>query len=185
MSKMELGLKRGIVQLEKNNQLWEVDAKNIIEELYSILGLVTIDIQHVGSTAIKGIFAKPIIDIAVGVEDVNDVLKYIDNLQENRIIYRGSVQPDQLLFVMGDFEQNTRTHHIHVVKYQGEQWKNYIIFRDYLNKVPEDLRRYEALKMKLAKKYPENRVAYTENKKELIMQLIKEAHAFFKNSEIV
>ncbi len=54
-------------------------------------------------------------------------------LKQEGIFYRGSGVKHQLLYVMGDMVNDTRTHHIHVVKCNGTEWKNYIHFRDYLN----------------------------------------------------
>ena len=66
---MSLGLKRGTVQLEPHDKQWDEAAIQTIKKLKSILGDDAVDIQHIGSTAIPAIKAKPIIDIAVGVTD--------------------------------------------------------------------------------------------------------------------
>lgn len=81
---------------------------------------VVIDAQHIGSTAITSIQAKPIIDIVVGVRSLSEIKSKIEQLQEKEIIFRGEDVKGQLLFVMGDFEKDTRTHHIHVVEWNGE-----------------------------------------------------------------
>ncbi|MCI9078719.1 MAG: HAD-IIB family hydrolase [Lachnospiraceae bacterium] len=177
-----LGLKRGTVQLEKHNPAWEIDAKNVIDKLKAILGNAAKDVQHIGSTAIRNIYAKPIIDIVVGLENVNDILKYKPELENEEIIYRGSRQPGQLLFVKGNFEQDTRTHHIHIVKYNGFQWNSYIAFRDYLNVNQETAKKYETLKLELAAEYPTDRVAYTDGKKALIMKITEEANKNFRQN---
>lgn len=54
-------------------------------------------------------------------------------MEEHGFVFRGEDVARQILFVMGDFEKDTRTHHIHAVKWNGTEWKNYINFRDYLN----------------------------------------------------
>ena len=69
-----LGLKRGQVKLVPRQTDWHKDAAGVIKKLKEILGNSAIDIQHVGSTAILNICAKPIIDIAVGVGNVADIL---------------------------------------------------------------------------------------------------------------
>lgn len=68
-----IGLKRGTVQLCEHKKEWEIEAQNTIARLKEILGDVIKDIQHVGSTSILTIKAKPIIDIAVAV-DVQELL---------------------------------------------------------------------------------------------------------------
>ena len=96
---MKIGLQRGTVIVEDHKTKWEEDAKQTIESLRKILQSVAIDIQHVGSTAIKNICAKPIIDIAVGVLDLDEMLSLNDILEENGFIFRGQVIPDELLYV--------------------------------------------------------------------------------------
>jgi len=71
-----IGLKRGTVVLCNHQKQWETEAQNTIMRLKKILGPVIRDIQHVGSTAIKTIKAKPIIDIAIAVDCFDDVLVY-------------------------------------------------------------------------------------------------------------
>ena len=71
---MGLGLRRGTVSVEAHNNEWEAVAAETIAELRSILPEVLIDAQHIGSTSIQGICAKPIIDIVIGVSDFNELL---------------------------------------------------------------------------------------------------------------
>ena len=71
---------------------------------------------------------------------------------------RGSDVESQLLYVMGDMEGDTRTHHIHVVKWNETEWKNYIHFRDYLNANENVALQYQKLKEELESKYADDRV---------------------------
>lgn len=112
------------MQLEPHDKHWEEVAVQTIEKLRIILGEDAIDIQHIGSTAIPAIKAKPIIDIVVGVDDFKRVILHNEQLQQEGIFYRGSDVGGQLLYVMGDMEKDTRTHHIHVVKWNGTEWRN-------------------------------------------------------------
>ena len=170
-----IGLKRGTVELNSHRAEWENEAANTILLLKSILKDAAIDIQHVGSTAIRSICAKPIIDIAVGMENVNDIKPYIELLSEKGVIFRNEDVQGQLLFVMGDFEKNIRTHHIHVVRWGSDDWNNYIIFRDYLNVFPEYAKEYGNLKKKLALSFADDRGNYTLGKQALIGKLLEQA----------
>jgi GrpB-like predicted nucleotidyltransferase (UPF0157 family) len=123
-----LGLKRGMVQLEEHTSKWNIIAEDTINMLWGILGDIAVDIQHIGSTAIGNIHAKPIIDIVVGIKELNDIKPYIDLLGKSQIIFRKEDVKGQLLFVVGDFAKDTRTHHIHVVKWNDNAWNNYINF---------------------------------------------------------
>ena len=128
---MKLGLRRGTVAVEPHDRQWEVAAQQTISKLREILGNTAVDIQHIGSTSIKNICAKPIIDIAVGVRDFRDILELNAVLEDNCFIFRGQDVPNQYLYVCGD--EDSRTHHIHTVIYGSKTWNNYINMRDYLN----------------------------------------------------
>ena len=124
-----IGLKRGSVKLISHQEEWDKNAENVILELKQLFGNAAVDIQHVGSTAIHSIYAKPIIDIVIGLRELNDISLYMLLLEEHSLIFRGEDVAGQMLFVMGDFEKDTRTHHIHAVKWNGTEWKNYINFQ--------------------------------------------------------
>ena len=171
-----IGLKRGRVQLLSHQEEWTKNAEAVILRLKQILGNAAVDIQHIGSTAIHSIYAKPIIDIVVGVRELNDILPYMERLKQQEFVFRGEDLAGQLLFVMGDFEKDTRTHHIHVVKWNGAEWNHYINFRDYLNCHPEKAKQYDDCKKKLAMQFSDDRGSYTTGKQEIIALLLKEAH---------
>ena len=170
-----IGLKRGVVKLIAHQDGWHKEAEQTIEELKRLLGNIAIDIQHIGSTAISSIHAKPIIDIVVGVYDLNDIMPFVERLRKNGFVFRGEDVSNQVLFVKGDFEKDFRTHHIHVVKWKGDKWNNYINFRDYLNAFPEKAIKYDNFKRKLAMRFSEKRKQYTEGKQQLIEEFLEEA----------
>ena len=175
-----LGLKRGTVQLQPHDPQWRVLAEETIRVLYDVFGDQVVDIQHVGSTAIPGIQAKPIIDIAVGMRDMKAVFPLISVLEQRGFLHRGEDHPGQHLFVLGDTQR--RTHHIHVTVWNSEAWNHYIRFRDYLNTFPEKAHLYESLKQQLAVQYPDNRKLYTAGKQTLIERMLDEARVW-KESE--
>ena len=170
---MSIGLLRGKVILENHDPEWEINASQIVAKLKAILQNVAVDIQHVGSTAIKNIVAKPIIDIVIGVNDFNDILNMNEILASSGFIFRGQDHPDQYLYICG--EQDFITHHIHVVIYNSESWNNYINLRDYLNSHEDEARDYSLLKLSLAEKYADERKTYTAMKSDFINQLLKKA----------
>ncbi len=176
-----LGLKRGTVTLCAHEERWREVAEQTISRLRAVMEGVAIDIQHVGSTAISGICAKPIIDIAVGLLSLQDVQPLTSLLEQNGFVFRGQDVEGQLLFVMGDFEADTRTHHIHMVKWDSEAWRNYINFRDYLNAYPDQAMRYDTLKRDLAQKYSQERALYTQGKQRLIHHLLASARIWRSN----
>ncbi len=179
---MSIGLKRGTVLLEEHQISWEQNAKETIIEIQVALKGLNPDIQHVGSTSINSIKAKPIIDIAVAVNDYDEVIARNDKLAKYDIVFRFDERPEQLLYVKGDFEADTRTHHIHVVMKNSMEWNNYLNFRDFLNSNKQVALEYEAVKIKMAELYPDNRDAYLEGKREIISRLLAEAEKWrFRN----
>lgn len=178
-----IGLKRGRVQLCEHEKEWEIEAQNTIARLKEILGDVIKDIQHVGSTSILTIKAKPIIDIALAVDDFDDILAYEKQLKDAGFYYRPNAQAsirDQLLFACGNYYEGTgelQTHFIHVVKTNSMDWINYINFRDYLNNTPSVAKEYEDLKVSLAQQVPvdSGREKYLKGKHDFIVYTLRKA----------
>lgn len=178
-----IGLKRGTVKLCEHEKEWELEAQNTIARLKKILGNVIKDIQHVGSTSILSIKAKPIIDIAVAVDDFDDILNFEKELRDNGFYYRPNAQAslrNQLLFACGNFYEGTgdlQTHFIHVVHTNSMDWINYINFRDYLNNTPSAAKEYEDLKVNLALQVPvdKSREKYLEGKRDFIVYTLRKA----------
>lgn len=181
-----IGLERGRVKLYGHVCEWDIEAERTIAELKTLLGDSVQDIQHVGSTSVPTIMAKPIIDIAVATSSFSAVLEREELLLAHGYYYRPDVAPTrQLLFAKGSFYDGTgklQTHFIHVVHKDSPEWKNYIIFRDYLKAFPEAAKQYEELKLSLAKAFPhENgREQYLAGKKDFIALTLKKAGEFFK-----
>lgn len=186
-----LGLKRGTVQLCEHEQAWEIEAQNTIFRLKEILGAVIKDIQHVGSTSIPSIKAKPIIDIAIAVDDFEDVLLLEEELKKLGFYYRPKVDlGEQLLFASGSYYDGTgdlQTHFIHIVKTGSMDWRNYINFRDYLNSTPDVAKVYEDLKVLLAKQAPvdNGREKYLRGKHDFIVYTLRKALVYSYREKMV
>lgn len=176
-----IGLKRGTVKLFNHEKGWGLEAQRTIFRLYKILGTVARDIQHVGSTSILAIKAKPIIDIVVAVDDFKAVLALESELGNDGFYYRPNVNiKDQLLFACGSYYDGTgdlQTHFIHVVLTNSMEWTNYINFRDYLNKMPTVAKEYEDLKTSLAAATPvdKGRERYLRGKHDFIVYTLRKA----------
>lgn len=176
-----LGLKRGTVELCEHEKEWEIEAQNTIFCLKNILGNIARDIQHIGSTSIPSIKAKPIIDIAVAVDDFNAVLALEKELKAEGFYYRPkSDLGEQLLFAAGSLYEgigDLQTHFIHIVKTGSMDWINYINFRDYLNSTPEIAKEYEDLKVHLAEVVPTDsgREKYLKGKHDFIVYTLRKA----------
>lgn len=178
-----IGLKRGTVQLCEHEKEWEIEAEHTIARLKEILGDIIKDIQHVGSTSILTIKAKPIIDIALAVDRFEDILAYEQELKAAGFYYRPHAQAslrDQLLLACGNYYDGSgdlQTHFIHVVLSGSTAWINYINFRDYLNSNPSVAKAYENLKVSLAVQAPidSGREKYLQGKYDFIVYTIRKA----------
>ncbi len=169
-----MGLKMGTVRLEKYNSDWKKEFENEKNNLKEIFQKIAIDIQHIGSTSIENISAKPIIDIAVGVKKLSDFEK-VKNCFINNKEYslREENTAGEILIRKGPEE--SITHLIHVMECDSDRYKNTIIFRDYLRNNLEDKIEYEKLKEALAKKYKDDRKMYTASKHEFIQKILEKA----------
>ncbi len=172
-----LGLKRGEVRLVPHDASWKEAAQVKMRLLKEILGDTLIDVQHVGSTSIEGICAKPVIDVAAGVSSFDTVRERLTALQKAGFLFvRETQAPKEMFFTCGD--EIVRTHYIHVVPYGGEEWDGYILFRDFLNLRPRLRREYEQLKISLANRYRHERQQYTSSKNIFVKETIRQAKAY-------
>ncbi len=142
-------------------------------------------IEHFGSTAIPGLSAKPVIDILVGVTSLEETKKRIVPVLEAEgyeYFYRpsfGNYGPPYYAWFIKRDSKGKRTHHIHMVEAGSELWDR-LYFRDYLKEFPEVAERYNDLKRELSKKYPNNRVKYTEEKSGFIRSVTEKAKKYYK-----
>lgn len=167
---MSIGLTRGTVALVPYNPQW---AKDYLEEeaiLKTIFGDALVDIQHVGSTSIPGMNAKPLIDIAVALPSLDIVDSFIPALVDAGYEHMPErITADRAFFPKGPREQ--RTHHLSIIAADTPEWKNHIGFRDYLRSHPETVAEYNELKAQLAKKFADDRYAYTAAKSDFILSI--------------
>lgn len=171
---MIIGLKRGVVELADHDPEWEKLAAQTIERLWRVFGSTAKDIQHVGSTAITSIKAKPIIDIAVAVEDFSLIEPLVPEIKKAGFIYRSDVDDDwQKYIVLNHTDSDIRISNIHIVEAGGEAWHDYLLFRDYLNIDLASAKEYEAVKLGLMENFKHDRIAYCDGKTECCTKLLQ------------
>jgi len=167
-----LGLPKGIVKLEPHAEQWHQLFAEADARLRKAVGDYVVAIEHIGSTSICGISAKPIIDIAVGLEKKADGERCVKPLEDIGYEYRGEYGiAGRFYFVKG----NPRTHHLHMVVRDGDVWHSHLLFRDYLRAHPAAAEEYDKLKKELAEKYSENRDAYLVGKTAFIENVLRVA----------
>jgi GrpB-like predicted nucleotidyltransferase (UPF0157 family) len=165
-----IGLEKGTVKLVPHKELWHQLFAEEEARLRDAIGEHVVAIEHVGSTAICGLSAKPIIDIAAAVPKAANAQRCVRPLENVGYQYRGENGiAGRYYFVKGE----PRTHHLHMVEVGSDLWKNHLLFRDYVRKHPEVAEEYERLKGDLAIKYERDREAYTEGKSRFIEEVLK------------
>lgn len=126
------------------------------------------DIEHVGSTSVRGLDSKPIIDVAIAVPELLE-LEAVQRLTSAGFDYRGDEGGNGgHVLVEFDGEAEWRIAHLHVVEAGSQQWDNYLRFRDRLRADAEVRRQYAVLKRGLAAAHPDDRAAYTAAKTEFV-----------------
>ncbi len=133
-------------------------------------------VEHVGSTAVAGLPAKPIIDIQVGVRDWNEAEAIVGPLGARGWVYRGEPPaiPGRRLFRKHD-AANCWTYHLHVLRISSALWNEMLDFRDYLRAHPDAAAEYAALKRRLARRTYRERGEYRDAKAPFIQRILAQA----------
>ncbi|MFE3897581.1 MULTISPECIES: GrpB family protein [unclassified Priestia] len=166
-----LGLERGLVKLEPYNDKWSKLFDEEREMLSSRLKKIIIAIEHVGSTSIEGLSAKPIIDIAIGVSSLDVIIEL-----KEKVKALGYVEVPVSIdgkHVFARYKEKKITHFLHVMIYNQNLWIDQISFRDYLRSDPNAKIAYIKIKEELANKYPNDVVSYTNKKKKFVDDILK------------
>lgn len=169
---MAIGLQRGTVQLQAYHSGWIIEFEQEKQHLLDLFGDKIIAVEHIGSTAIPGLPAKPIIDIIAGIHSFNEFADFIKPLEELGYEYMPQrMFPERKFFPKGP--RTHRTHHLNLVmKDDPEQWLAPLLFRDYLREHTQAKNEYAQLKASLAIQYSDNRAAYTAAKHDFIQRIL-------------
>jgi GrpB-like predicted nucleotidyltransferase (UPF0157 family) len=173
-----LGLPSGQIQLSPYESGWQILFLEERDRLQASIGGYILDIQHIGSTSIPGMPAKPILDIGIAVTNFEEAVRCIPPMEKLGYRYKGENGiPRRHYFVKGD----PRTHHVHMVEIESEGWRSSLLFRDYLIKNPETAREYARLKQELAKQFATKREAYQAGKDGFIKAVLHKAREGERN----
>lgn len=143
------------------------------QTLHNLFGSLVVDIHHIGSTAVPGLAAKPVIDLLPVVTHIEQVDAFNARMEalgyeprgENGLLGRRYFQKG------GD----NRPHHVHVFEVGNPEIERHLVFRDYLREHPEEALRYGEWKLQLARMYPTDVASYIEGKHDLVQQLEQQA----------
>lgn len=164
------------IEIDKYNPAWQQNFEIIKEDMNRLIGFLNPRIEHIGSTSVEGLSAKPIIDVLIGLQSEEDLNKVIIPLTENGYVYYeiyNRYLPDRRFFVKHKIdpkllslppifkendivpantnEHNNRSAHIHIWPRSSEHWVRHIAFRNYLRSHPDVRDKYQNLKEQLSK----------------------------------
>jgi GrpB-like predicted nucleotidyltransferase (UPF0157 family) len=145
-----------MIYLAPYNSEWPAIFEAEKEVLLKTLGHHIVAFEHIGSTSIPAIHAKPIIDIMIGVEclhDVNDAVISALIAQGYNYIKQYEVNMPYRRYFQKKNKDGVRTHQIHLVEIKNEFWRRQLLFRNYLRDHPDAAQRYEKLKLELAQQF--------------------------------
>jgi GrpB-like predicted nucleotidyltransferase (UPF0157 family) len=138
------------------------------------LGDLVFAIEHVGSTAVPGLGAKPIIDIMIGLRDLAGHVRCVAPLQSLGYEHKGEFGiPGRHYFRRP--VRGPRTHQLHMVEHGRDFWVRHLLFRDYLRRNPDEAAAYQRLKLRLAARFGTDVEGYTEAKTEFIESAVAKA----------
>ena len=162
-----------VVSPENYNPAWPGMFENYKKEIQDAIGDYIQVVEHIGSTSIPGMFAKPEIDIMIGVNKIDDSKKYIDPLKRINFLYFPRFEafvPERRYFRKSD--GIVPLVHIHMVEMSSDFWREHILFRDYLKKHIEAKSEYENLKRELMAASEGDRDLYQDGKETFIKKIL-------------
>ena len=166
-----------MIVISEYDAKWPVLFEEEAHRLRTAFGSVALRIEHVGSTSVPGLAAKPVIDIQVSVASLVPHGRYVDTMAT--LGYRHVALSFDLVypFFYGPPAEWPGTHHVHLCDAGGEQEWKHLAFRDYLRAHPRVAREYEALKRELARVHDEETLqssqAYTRSKSEFVANVLR------------
>lgn len=156
------------------DEQWKQDFLMIREELASALGQLALRIEHVGSTSVEGLSAKPIIDIDVVIKDYSVFEEVVSALGTIGYRHEGDLGIAGREAFKYDGKDHLKKHHLYVCTEDSPELKRHISFRDYLRTHPDAVREYSRIKEEGARLYPCDIDKYIEHKTPLIEKIYKE-----------
>jgi GrpB-like predicted nucleotidyltransferase (UPF0157 family) len=137
------------------------------------LGGLAAAVEHVGSTAVPGLAAKPVIDMDVVVRSAGDVPAAIEGLARIGYVHQGDLGiPGREAFAA---PPDTPSHHLYLCTLDSPEYRRHLAFRDYLRAHPETARVYGRLKKAAARRFPNDRAAYTDAKSGFVAEILRRA----------
>jgi GrpB-like predicted nucleotidyltransferase (UPF0157 family) len=158
------------IRVVEYDPAWPAMAAAEIRRIEAAVGETVVRVDHVGSTAVPGLAAKPIIDLQLSVDALEPRARYARPLEGLGYLFAPDPESPDLHF-FGLPAERPRTHHLHVCAAGGEHEHRHLALRDYLRAHPDEVEEYAALKRDLVARYPEDRLAYIDGKDRYVAAL--------------
>ena len=156
------------------DRAWKTAFEAIKSELERAVGDLVLGIEHVGSTSVEGLSAKPCIDIDVVIEDYGIFEEVVRRLAEIGYIHEGDLGiPDREAFCYSD-KPHLMPHHLYVCPRYSRELHRHITFRDFLRRHPEAVKQYGAVKEEGARLFPDDIEEYIAHKTPCIEELYRQ-----------
>lgn len=162
------------VVVELYNEEWAADFSAVKAELDDALGSLALRIEHVGSTSVIGLSAKPIIDIDVVIRDASLLNDVIEALGKIGYVHEGDLGISGREAFKYEEKDHLRKHHLYVCSEDSSELKRHITFRDYLRTHHEAVREYSRIKEEGAALFPNDMDKYIEHKSPFIEKIYAE-----------
>jgi GrpB-like predicted nucleotidyltransferase (UPF0157 family) len=168
-----LGQDYNSMTLSRTTEAWLAAGKQLQDRVLRVLDGVPAHVEVIGSSSVLGLLAKPIIDLAVGLTVDQPLPPTAARLNADGWIYRGDAGADGGHVFVLEARPWHRVAHLHVVRFEGEAWLNYLRLRGLLHRSPDARSRYEAVKVQLAQRTPVDRKANSTGKSEVVESLLQ------------
>jgi GrpB-like predicted nucleotidyltransferase (UPF0157 family) len=162
-----------VIRIVEHDPAWPLRFRQVADPLREALADVALRIDHIGSTSVPGLAAKPVIDIQISVADLEPTDPFRVPLQALGYVFRGK-NPERTKRYFREPPGRPRTH-IHVRRAGSFSEQFPLLFRDYLRVHPEAADEYAAVKRELAARHPHDGLAYTDAKADFCWALIHRA----------
>lgn len=156
------------------DEQWENDFEKIKREIERAVGGLIVGIEHVGSTSVRGLAAKPCIDMDVVIRDASVFEAVAKGLNRIGYIHEGNLGIEGREAFNYSGKEHLREHHLYVCPRNSEELKRHLTFRDYLRTHPEAAQRYGAVKVEAARLYPDDIEGYMAYKAPCIEKLYRQ-----------
>lgn len=158
------------VRIVEHDPRWAGSADAELSRIAEALGPLALRLEHIGSTAVSGLAAKPILDLQLSVTEIEPRQLYVEPLKSLGYLFAPDpASPDRHFFARP--HERPRSYHLHVCAAGSDHELRHVAVRDLLRADPDEAERYEALKRELMRRHPHDRLAYIAGMERYVREL--------------